>query len=357
MPANRHPKEKLPLSALLSFAVMAFTIEFDNQFEHEVPHRTTLQGAGKSRQLPWLVSRVMWSNFLRFIPDAGITLSELKNRLQIPMPELRRKLERASTWWGYLSVPAKASNPQILPTPGGQKALDAWRTLDERIEQRWRERFGEERIAAICEALKQIVGQIDVTLPDSLPVLGYGLYSRGPEAPPPAEAPTEALPSLLSKALLWFAMEFEQESEISLAIAANILRLVGDEPVAARELPRLAAVSKEAIAMGLSFLEKRGYGVTVAAGARTKGLRLTDAGRKARRSYQELVGAIEERWRARFGADAVNRLRAALEHLTADEQELLLGLKPYPGSWRKTAPAALPHYPMVLHRGGFPDGS
>ena len=49
---------------------------------------------------------------------------------------------------------------------------------------------------------------------------------------------------------------------------------------------------------------------------------------------------------------------------------LSLGLEPYAGGWRASAPyvtrtqavlddpvAALPHYPMVLHRGGWPDGS
>ena len=49
---------------------------------------------------------------------------------------------------------------------------------------------------------------------------------------------------------------------------------------------------------------------------------------------------------------------------------LALGLQPYPDGWRARGPylrqttavlndpgAALPHYPMVLHRGGWPDGS
>ena len=38
---------------------------------------------------------------------------------------------------------------------------------------------------------------------------------------------------------------------------------------------------------------------------------------------------------------------------------LMRGLEPYPDNWRADVrpPQALPHYPMVLHRGGFPDGS
>ena len=52
------------------------------------------------------------------------------------------------------------------------------------------------------------------------------------------------------------------------------------------------------------------------------------------------------------------------------DERLALGLEPPPGGWRLTKRyieqtkavlddplAALPHYPMVLHRGGWPDGS
>jgi hypothetical protein len=38
---------------------------------------------------------------------------------------------------------------------------------------------------------------------------------------------------------------------------------------------------------------------------------------------------------------------------------LLAGLEPYPDNWRAKIrkPTELPHFPMVLHRGGYPDGS
>jgi hypothetical protein len=52
---------RLPLPTLLSHALVAFTIEFDNEFEHRVPHRTTNHGSTGSRSSPWLVSMVMWS--------------------------------------------------------------------------------------------------------------------------------------------------------------------------------------------------------------------------------------------------------------------------------------------------------
>lgn len=36
-------KTRLPLYALLSHALVAFTIEFDNGIEHRLPHTTTLR--------------------------------------------------------------------------------------------------------------------------------------------------------------------------------------------------------------------------------------------------------------------------------------------------------------------------
>jgi len=39
-----------------------------------------------------------------------------------------------------------------------------------------------------------------------------------------------------------------------------------------------------------------------------------------------------------------------------DHARLVAGLEPPHGGWRGSlcGPAAVPHYPMVLHRGGFP---
>lgn len=36
---------RLPVSALLSFALVAFTVEADNEAEHRLPHRTTRGGS------------------------------------------------------------------------------------------------------------------------------------------------------------------------------------------------------------------------------------------------------------------------------------------------------------------------
>ena len=58
----------LPLSTLLSQVLVAYTIEFDNEFEARMPHRTSRGPAGHG---PWLVSMAMWSNFLRYLDADG----------------------------------------------------------------------------------------------------------------------------------------------------------------------------------------------------------------------------------------------------------------------------------------------
>jgi hypothetical protein len=153
------------------------------------------------------------------------------------------------------------------------------------------------------------------------------------------------LSALLSKALLAFAYEFERKSELSLAISANVLRLLTDEGVRVRDLPSLAGVSKESIAMALGFLAKRAF-----IGKFGNLIVPTRKGREARAAYAELLQKIEDQ----FDPAKTLRLREALEALAPMKSP-----EPYPDGWRAKLPKpeTLPHYPMILHRGGFPDGS
>ena len=96
---------------------------------------------------------------------------------------------------------------------------------------------------------------------------------------------------------------------------------------------------------------------------RGKVARLTPAGTGAPHVCHEVAAAPEQRWRERFTGGTVSALRQALEPLVTDPDggppPLFRGLEPDPDNWRARVrpPDALPHYPMVLHRGGYPDGS
>jgi DNA-binding MarR family transcriptional regulator len=164
---------------------------------------------------------------------------------------------------------------------------------------------------------------------------------------------------------LAFALEFESESELSLAISANVVGVLDAKGVRVRDLPLLTGVSKEAIAMSVSFVTKRGFAVVGAdaTGLRTKVARLTPKGPKAQEACRQLLIAIELRWQERLGKETIGDLRESLERLvgepTAQLSPLFRGLETRPGGWRASLrkPDTLPYFPMVLHRGGFPDGS
>jgi DNA-binding MarR family transcriptional regulator len=366
----------LPLSALLSQALVAFTIEFDNEFERQMPHRTTNHGSTAGpRQGPWLVSLVMWWNCMRFVGEEGLPVAELETlaRTKTNLNGMQR--------WGYIVVEPDPADRRPKPprsswviraTPKGRKAQEVWQPLFGAIETRWQERFGKEHIDQLRESLWAPISQFDVELPDCLPILGHGLFSRGPDHKGRAPAGGAGgigsrlpLPALLSRALLAFAIEFERESELSLAIAANVVRVLDEKGVRLRDLPLLSGVSKEAISMAMGILQKKRAVVTEQeeSGSRAKVARLTPKGREAHDAYRQLAGIIEERWQARFGKGAVRALRESLERLagepTARRSPWFRGLEPYPDGWRASVrqPGTLPHYPMVLHRGGFPDGS
>lgn len=364
---------RVPISTLLSQVLVAFTIEFDNEAEHQLPHRTTRHGStADSGHGPWLVSAVMWMNCMRFVDENGISVRELERlaRTHTNLHGMQR--------WRYIIVEADPADKRpkpprsawlVRPTRAGRYAQKIWQPLFAVIEERWERRFGKAEIDALRKSLTALVEGLDLNLPDCLPILGYGLFSTDwinskPEAGNQSSSSDLPLLSLLSKVLLAFAIEFENESEVSLAIGANILRIAGDDPVRVRDLPRLAGVSKESIAMAFTFLENRGYAriQTESSGSRTKVAVLTAKGLAARKKYFDLLQTIEARWQATFGKK-MPALRSSLESLasdgTAPSSPLFQGLVPYPGNWRASLPlaAVLPHYPMVLHRGGYPDGS
>ncbi len=351
-----------PLSALLSQALVAFTIEFDNEFEHLVPHRTTNYGsAGGSGSVPWLVSMVMWMQFMRFVPHQGIDAKELCRLTGLPPKAYRMWLIRMSKWWGYVTV----SGLFVRPTPGGLKALEAWHPLTDAIQTRWQKRFGKALINPLLDVMQSIVQKLGTDYPDHLPVLGYELMTQPPSRAASTGYSVDTLPGLLAKLLLAFAVEFESDSNLSLAVGANVLRLAEEEGIRVRDLPRLSGVSKEAIAMALRRATQCQLGSiqTGPASSRAKVFTLTSEGRNAREKYHQLAGSIENHWTLNFGPRNVKKLRELLESLAgpsdSESSPLFEGLKPYPDGWRALAPALLqlPHYPMVLHRGGFPDGS
>jgi hypothetical protein len=361
-----------PLSTALSQLLIAFTIELDNEFEHR------FAGAGGGARV---ASVVMWSNFLRLVGD-GIAVGELPEATGLPKARLRLILGGMERWRyvsvgpaskakrdGYGSARGMRDEWVVRPTAPGEKARQIWPRLFAEIENRWEQRFGASEVDELRAALAGVVEQVDAGLPAYLPIIvsSNGLVAEVEHRPGRGEPPAH-LHALLAQTLLAYTLDFERTSEVSLPLCANVLRVLeGDRDV--RDLPAAAAVSPEAIAMAMTFLKKHGY-----VDVKGKNVRPTTKGRAARDAWPAAHQSVLRDWEARFGRASIARLPAAaqalLEQREGTRAKLALGLEPYPEGWRAERKylvrteamlddpsTGLPQYPMVLPRGGWPDGS
>src|SRR6185437_2467723 len=188
-PRPRQPPQghdgALPLSALLSQALVAFTIEFDNEAEHRLPHRTTSHGTsgpGDGAPKLWLVSLAMWETCMRYVTAEPITVGDLEAcaRAGTNLDGMRR--------WGYITIDGTARKVHktrpgpaavLRATAAGLRAREIWRPLPGFIEQRWRERLGADQLSRLRDPLTGMVSRLDPGLPDCLPILGAALLSQG----------------------------------------------------------------------------------------------------------------------------------------------------------------------------------
>ena len=369
----------VPLSTLLAQVLVAHTIELDNEFER----RFAEAGSGAR-----VTSLVVWSNLLRFVGD-GTSVGDLVAAVGLQRPRVLSSLGGVERWRYVEIAPARGSRAPrerrdgyggarglrdssfVRLTPAGRRAVAIWPELGGEVASRWRDRFGAREIDRLEAELSQVVAAIDVALPDSVPIVGSanGMVLDLPPRPRPVAAETARLGRLLAQTQMRYTLDFEAESGLSLPISENLLRVVDEAGVLVRDLPLRTGVSKEAIAMALTVLGKTDYVVVEGTSAATSAIRSTPAGRELQATHRRLHARIERDWATRYGTDVVDELRRSLgwvlEHPALPE-----GLRTPPGGWRdsprykaQTAAltsdprAALPHAPMVLHRGGWPDGS
>ena len=127
--------EPLPLSALLSQTLVAFTIELDNAFEQQLPVWTTDFG-GKRPGGVWATSLRQWSNFMRLVDADGVTVAELQRQARAkpaldgmrrwryvtiePDPHDSRTGRRLSlTAFGRATRCGRRSSPAVITEPRG----------------------------------------------------------------------------------------------------------------------------------------------------------------------------------------------------------------------------------------------
>ncbi len=316
-----------PLCALLSQVLVAFTVEFDNEFERRMI-QAGFHGA--------LLSMVLWNNLVRFTTKGPISVRELAHQALAPEAQIKFQLGCLERW-GFVVLQPDSQDDQPLPgrlhrsgrmlrdgwgsgrgirsgwkvllTEKGRKAAELWPPLFGEIERRWQERFGGEDIASLRKALEEILGQMEIELPEGLPG-GWETTPAYPARTANRTAPLP-LPVLLSQALLAFTLEFDRLSPVPLWLCAGTLRVLGEQPIPAADIPRLTGSSPETSGIGWQI---KPYIVVESspAGGRGKFVRLSPLGLSAQRGYRDLIAGIEKSWEAKFGGEKTHRLREAL---------------------------------------------
>jgi DNA-binding MarR family transcriptional regulator len=342
------------LSALLSQVLVAFTIEFDNEFERRM---------GEAGFPGARLSLVVWADVMRFVAEGGVSVRDLA--AQALASETRMKFELGCLErWGVVVLQPDPADDRPVPTGAQQQsgrerrdgwgsgrgiragwmvrltskgltASEIWPPLFGAIEQRWEKRFGQAEISRLRQTLQDLAGQLEVELPHGLP----GGYGDNEEYPPRATRGGSPLPlpTLLSQLLIAFQLEFDRESPAPLALCANTLRVLGEKPIRLAEIPRLTGGSPETTDIGWQI---KPYVVVKPDPSANRGkvVGLSRRGVKAQQTYAWLIGEIEQRWEARLGKEEVDRLRDSLRGLfdrrSGNGPLLSEGLVPPPGTVR-----------------------
>jgi hypothetical protein len=334
--------------------LVAFTVEFDNEFERRM---------GEAGYPGARLSLVVWANLMRFAAGGPVSVRALAAQALAPVESIRFQLGCLERWRfvvlqpdpaGDLPVPSRTRQSSenerragwgsgrgirvdwtVGLTLRGRTASEIWPPLLGEIEARWEKRFGRDEISQLRRALQAIAGKLEFELPHGLP----GWWESTEKLPPRGEADAGSLPlaMLLSQLLLTFRLEFDRESPARMGLCANTLRVLGEKPTRAAEIPRLTGVSPETSDIGWQI---RPYVVVQPdpTGKRGKVVSLSERGVRVQQEYHRLVEEIEKRWEKRFGRELVRALRESLQGLfdrrSGGASVMSEGLVPPPGTVR-----------------------
>ena len=143
---------RMPLSALLSQALVAFTLEFERAVA-DSGHRE--------------LSLALGSNVMRFLGEDGLrigTIAELAGVSKQAISQQVAYLEKH----GYVAVEPDPTDDRakvVRLTERGFESRDVCRPLFGTIERRWERRYGRDVVRCLRESLEAVVGQLDADLP------------------------------------------------------------------------------------------------------------------------------------------------------------------------------------------------
>ena len=154
---------------------------------------------------------------------------------------------------GYGSHRGVQGSTVLRPTRAGSYARRLWPRVVTRVEERWQACFGTELVGCLRDALVPLAGKMPWSPPEVNPSDGFYTHIfDGPAAADDAE--DTPLVALLGQALTAWTFEHEKDAEVSLPIAADLLRVIDGRVLRMRDLPLLSGISKEAVAMAVNYL-------------------------------------------------------------------------------------------------------
>lgn len=131
----------LPLSALLSQTLVAFSIDYEREASVALAHS---------------------ANVLRFL---RATPQRIKDLPAMPVGSLR--------WHGFVVLdkdPTDGRTKRIRLASPGRRAREAYLPLVKNIERNWQKRYGEATLRTLRASLESLVGQLDSGLPHHPPM-------------------------------------------------------------------------------------------------------------------------------------------------------------------------------------------
>jgi hypothetical protein len=132
----------LPLSAVLSQALMSFASDFEELWIGGLHHAATA---------------------LRLLPDEGLPITEIPMLTRLP-GNGKSVLERH----GYIEIVRDPTNSKVKvakPTGRGRNTRDEYAATIGRVEERWHPKYGDDVMTALRSSLDAIVVELDPELP------------------------------------------------------------------------------------------------------------------------------------------------------------------------------------------------
>ena len=312
---NRVELPENPLPKLLSHVLQMFKDDYDRN--------------GERTKLPALPA---WANILQFISREPTSGQSFRKRINISRRVLKIALDALSQLdWIAMDRDGSVRGGQIVSlTEEGESLNDSAADTIENVETAWVDKFGEKTIDDLRSGLIAVAEKIELELPHYL--VGYGVADQSITGGSPCgnewpnverdanmDVSELPLPTLLSKVLAAFTIEYESHGLGGLAWASQCLIYMSDKAMSLGDVRQygIAGNGKSAPERHLSVVITDGR-----PGDDSRKVYLTPKSRRTRDSYAALLNQVEGDWRDVYGAESMECLKKALikigEHAPED---------------------------------------